>query len=182
MNSDLPAILEACLLVSAKPISAKELAKVLSVQDSEIELALDALMAVRNVEGSGIHILNTDNKYLLATNPDLAEVVNGLAKEEITPELTQPSLETLTIIAYRGPITKPAIEAIRGVNCSLILRNLLIRGLIDESTATTELQPSYTLSTNALRFLGLHAVSELPEYNELHSNAQIDKLLSSLLN
>jgi segregation and condensation protein B len=107
-------------------------------------------------------------------------VVRGFVKEDVSGELTRPSLETLTIIAYRGPVTKPEIEQIRGVNCSLILRNLLMRGLVEEREEASRLQPMYTVSSDFLRHLGLSSLSELPSYGEFHGNERIDKMLADL--
>ncbi len=179
--NDLAAKIEALLFVATKPMSAKQLAGALSVQISEIDTALIDLGAARNIESSGIHLVVGDEGAMLASNPAFADVVASLAKEDIEPELTRPSLETLTIIAYRGPMTKPEIEAIRGVNCTLILRNLLMRGLITEDEDAIKLQPVYVMSNDALRVLGLHSVKELPEYDELHANAKVDKLLAALI-
>jgi len=67
----------------------------------------------------------------MTTAKESSEIVEKFLKEELTGEMTRPQLETLTIIAYRGPMTKMEIEQIRGVNCSLILRNLLMRGLVE---------------------------------------------------
>ena len=92
-------------------------------------------------------------------------------------ELTPPSVETLTIIAYRVPITKPAIEQIRGVNCSLILRNLLIRGLIEEHEDKQRLQNTYTISFEFLRHLGVDRVEDLPQYIELHADEIVQQFI-----
>jgi segregation and condensation protein B len=162
-------------------MTTKQLAVALGVQLAEIDAALTELGTARNVESSGIHLVVGDEGAMLASNPACADVVASLAKEDIEPELTRPSLETLTIIAYRGPMTKPEIEAIRGVNCTLILRNLLVRGLITEDEDRIKLQPVYAMSNDALRVLGLHSVKELPEYDELHANAKVDKLLAALV-
>lgn len=178
---NLRANIEACLFVATKPISVKELIKVTGASEVDVSTALDELVQQRNSEGSGIHILLLDGTVQLVTNPGSAEVVARLAKDEVAPELTRPSLEALTIIAYRGPVTKPEIEAIRGVNCSLILRNLLMRGLIEERDDAVKLQPVYSLSTDALRFMGLHSKEELPDYTTLHGNAHIDKLLATVM-
>ncbi len=112
--------------------------------------------------------------------PSFADVLGSMTKEETESELTRPQLETLTIIAYRGPITKPEIEHIRGVNCSIILRNLLMRGLIIEKEDKVKLQPVYTIASELLRKLGVHGVEELPDYEDLHKNAKIGQLLDSL--
>lgn len=173
--------IEACLFVATKPLAIKELVKATSTTEDEVMAAVEELAKLRNVEGSGVHVLTLDGSVQLVTSPACAEVVARLAKDEIAPELTRPSLEALTIIAYRGPVTKPEIEAIRGVNCSLILRNLLMRGLVEEREDAQRFQPVYTLSPDTLRFLGLHDKSELPDYGTLHANAHIDKLLAAVM-
>ncbi|MFA6017704.1 MAG: SMC-Scp complex subunit ScpB [Patescibacteria group bacterium] len=178
--NELSAKIEALLFVATKPMTVKQLAQLLNAQISEVDAAISNLSAMRNIDESGIHVVVGSEGVMLASNPVFADVVAGLAKEEIEPELTRPSLETLTIIAYRGPMTKPEIEAIRGVNCALILRNLLMRGLILEEEDAIKLQFVYSLSSDALRFLGLHSVKDLPEYEELHINAKVDRLLAAL--
>lgn len=178
---NLVAVLEACLFVSTKPVSLKELSRASGASLEEVKSVIDQLATQRNTEASGIHVVLLDGTVQLVSNPAHAKAVALLAKEEVAPELTRPSLEALTIIAYRGPVTKPEIEAIRGVNCSLILRNLLMRGLIEEKDDASRLQPVYTLSADTLRYLGLHAKEELPDYDSLHANAAIDKLLAAVM-
>lgn len=178
--TDLAAKIEAILFVSTKPVSAKFLATACSCQIDEVMVAIGELAKERNVDGSGIHLVIGDEGVTLATNPSFASTIENLSKEDIESELTRPSLETLTIVAYRGPITKPEIEAIRGINCTLILRNLLMRGLVDENEDAVKLQPVYSLTNDALRYLGLHSVSELADYADLHGNTKIDALLSAL--
>jgi segregation and condensation protein B len=93
--------------------------------------------------------------------------------------LTKPGLETLTIVAYRGPITKPELELIRGVNCSLILRNLLMRGLVVQQPGTEgdEVLAQYTASPEFLQYLGFTSVQQLPNFDELHSHQLLEELL-----
>lgn len=172
--------LEAVLFVAAKPLDLKTLAKVLKTNQETLREALEALKEVRNTENSGIHLMEQGGKFLLASNPNAAEAVNLFVKEDTGGELTKASLETLTIIAYRGPITKPEIEQIRGINCALILRNLLLRGLIEEKEDTVKLLPIYAVSLDFLRHLGLHNVTELPRYEEFNKNQEIDRMLSEL--
>lgn len=172
--------IEALLFVATKPMSVKQLATILHAQIADVDSAIAELALIRNIESSGIHVLTGEEGITLVSNPGFAELTASLAKEDIEPELTRPSLETLTIIAYRGPMTKPEIEAIRGVNCTLILRNLLMRGLIIEDEDVVKLQPIYAISNDALRYLGLHSVKELPEYETLHGSAKIDTLIAAL--
>jgi len=85
-------------------------------------------------------------------------------------------LETLTIIAYRGPISKPIIEQIRGVNCSLILRNLLIRDLITGEERDNDV--FYSVTPAFLQYLGLNSVKNLPDYEKLHSVENLEQFLA----
>ena len=176
----LTAKIEAILFAAGKPIEIKTVVRILGVSQEIIREAIEELKQYLNVSDSGIHVVEHEEKLQLVTNPDFSEVVKHLAKEEVSGELTRPSLETLTVIAYRGPMSKPEIEQIRGVNCTLILRNLLLRGLIEEREDVERLQPVYTVSVDLLRHLGLHHMNELPGYNGLHANERIDKMLAEL--
>jgi segregation and condensation protein B len=170
--------IEAILFASAKPTPTSTLKKALDVSDEVLREAIDDIRARLNTESSGIHLVEADGKLQLVTNPAEAEQLGAFFKQEVSGELTRPSLETLTIIAYRGPITKPEIEQIRGVNCSLILRNLLMRALVEEREDVERLQPVYTVSAKFLRHLGLHRAQELPEFEAYHGNEKIGELLA----
>lgn len=172
--------LESILFASAKPVAVSALKKMLGVSDEVLGEAVADVRNRFNTETSGIHVVEHEGKVQFVTNPSQADLVGALLKEETDGELTRPSVETLTIIAYRGPITKPEIEQIRGVNCTLIIRNLLVRGLIDEADDVERLQPVYTVSADFVRHLGLHSIADLPEYAELHENAKITELIESL--
>lgn len=171
-------IVEAVLFAAAKPLSPSELSKNLDVSLEVISEAIEEIKTRRNVDDSGIHLLSHGGKVQLVSNPTFGEEVAKFLKKEASGPLTRPSLETLTIIAYRGPITKPEIETIRGVNCSLIIRNLLIRGYIDEQEDRHRLQNVYTISHDFLRALGLSSLTDLPEYEAFAHNEKITELLS----
>ncbi|MBI4437914.1 SMC-Scp complex subunit ScpB [Candidatus Uhrbacteria bacterium] len=171
-------MIEAVLFAAAKPIKLAELEKHLGLSREVVREALDALASRLNTSGSGIHLIEHDGAVQLVTNADLGEAVAKFLRVEASGPLTRPSLETLTIIAYRGPITKPEIEMIRGVNCSLIIRNLLIRGYILEEMDKVKLQPVYTLAHEFLQALGIHKLRELPEYEAFQGNEKITELLS----
>jgi segregation and condensation protein B len=172
--------LEAILFTAAKPLEIKTLAKTLNTNQETLREALDALKTLRNVEDSGIHIIEHEGRVQMVSNPSAAEAVKLFAKEDMGGELTKPSLETLTIIAYRGPMTKPEIEQIRGINCTMILRNLLMRGLIEEKDDPSRFLPVYSVSIDLLRHLGVNQVSKLPEYESFHNNPQIDQMIQEL--
>ncbi len=172
--------LESILFSSTKPVSVLLLKKILDLSDEVLQEAIVDAKVRFNTEASGIHLVEHEGKLQFVTNASQSRVVAALQKEEVAGELTRPSVETLTIIAYRGPITKPEIEQIRGVNCSLIIRNLLVRGLIDEKDDSERLQPVYTVSIDFVRHLGLHAIKDLPDFDLLHENEKISGLIESL--
>jgi segregation and condensation protein B len=172
--------LEALLFTSAKPLKLTQLAKTFEVKVDQIEDALTVIETKYSGDASGIQLMRHDGAVQFVTHPDEGEMIKRFYKQEVGGELTRPSLETLTIIAYRGPITKPEIEQIRGVNCTLILRNLLIRGLIAERDDKERLQPVYTVTSEFVRHLGINSLSELPEYATLHADEMIDHALEDI--
>ncbi|MFH1405233.1 MAG: SMC-Scp complex subunit ScpB [Patescibacteria group bacterium] len=169
--------IESILFAASKPVLISVIKKTLDVSDEVFNEALEDIEKRYNTEDSGIHLIKHDNRLQFVTNPSQAEIVKSLQKQENSGELTRPQLETLTIIAYRGPITKPEIEQIRGINCSLIIRNLLIRGLIFEQDDKERLQPVYVVSVDFMQHLGLHTIEELPEYSRLNTDEKISEIM-----
>jgi segregation and condensation protein B len=170
--------LESLLFVSSKPLSAKEMADLVGADLKEVEVALNELAETYKNEARGFILINNNKQYQLATNGENAELVSKFLHDETSGELSQPSLETLTIIAYRGPITKLELERIRGVNCSLIIRNLLMRGLIEEKMDKQKNDNFYTVTLDFLKFLGLSSITELPDYAKLHREETIESVLA----
>lgn len=163
--------IESLLFVSSKPLTVKRLSDVLEKKKEDVRKALDGLIADYDARDGGLVVLRSGEEYQIATDPAHSELVKGFLKDEAFGELTRPSLEALTIVAYRGPITKPELEQIRGVNCSLILRNLMIRGLVAQDGET------YRITMDFLRHLGLKSVEDLPDYVKLNSDENLRKLL-----
>ncbi|MGE5426120.1 MAG: SMC-Scp complex subunit ScpB [Bacillota bacterium] len=170
--------IEALLLVTSKPLSLKEIASAAGVKNAEAEQALNELAAAYENEERGIRIITAANSYQLVSAGEHSAMVRDFLKSEATGELTQPSLEALTIIAYRGPVSKIELERIRGVNCSLIIRNLLLRGLIEETFDKQKNENYYQATLDFVRFLGLGSVEELPDYERLHQPEVVDALLT----
>ena len=166
---DIISILESVLFVASKPLAVNKISKSLGVEKEKIEESLNSLEN-KYTAVSGIHLLRVGDDVQLVSNPDNTEFVEKFVKTEFKEDLTKAQLETLTVVAYRGPISRPEIENIRGVNCAVILRNLLIRGLVNEFEDKDHLLPVYELSIDALRFLGLNRLEDLPDYDSLHSN------------
>ena len=181
MNS-LQSKLESILFVASKPLSTKKLMKVLNVSENEVLGVLQELFEKYSAQESGIALLNNNDEWQMVSNPENKEVTENFVKAEVSGELTRPQLETLTVISYCGPITKPELEQIRGVNCSLILRNLMMRGLVKENDDTTNLLPKYEVTMEYVRHLGLQSIQELPEYGELHNHEYITKTVQEISN
>lgn len=177
-NMSLPRALEALLFVASKPISFTQFLELTQASKEELDSALEELK--ERFSRSGIRLLVHEQTYQFVTAPEEAECVKQLAKQEITGELTRPSLETLTIIAYKGPITQPEIEQIRGVQCTQILRNLLLRGLIEVTQDAQRLGEVYVVSNTFLRHLGVMNIEELPEYDVLHTNEDLETLMQQV--
>jgi len=169
--------IESILFVANRPMPLKRLAEVCEAEKEEVATAVEALAERYNVEGSGVRILRNGSDVQMSTSPESSATVQDFLKDETTGELSKPSLETLTIVAYRGPVTKAEIEQVRGVNCSIILRNLLMRGLVEAQGEPYAPMTQYRVTMDLLRFLGVAAVEELPDYDKLRSHENVLRVL-----
>jgi len=120
--------LEAVLFYKAEPESLPRLAKVLGVSVQEVEEAAHALSAA--LSDRGIKLLRINDAIELVTTPEGSDTLKEIQKEEVSRDLGKAGSETLSIILYRGPLTRSQLDYIRGVNSSFILRNLQVRGLV----------------------------------------------------
>ena len=169
--------IEGILFVAAKPLSLRKLADLCGADREDAAKAADALAEEYDARGGGIRIMRNGDEVRMATSGNVARTVQEYLKDETTGEMTRPSLEALTIIAYRGSITKGELEQIRGVNCSLILRNLMMRGLVEADGEHGMPTTTYAVTTDFLRFLGIAHAEELPEYDKLRSHENVVKVL-----
>ena len=172
--------IESILFVSSKPLSRKKLAELTESKMTEVEEALDVLAERYSKEKSGIVLIRINDSVQFATNPAYSSLISSVTKEDVAGELTRAALETLSVIAYRGPVLKNEIEHIRGVNCSQSLRNLLIRGLVEVSGERNG-EKTYSLTFDFMRLLGVASVRELPDFAALSKNEKVDALLADVL-
>ena len=179
--TELSSQIESLLFLATRPMKGKELLKATGAAKTKLAEAIQALKEKYNQEGSGIKLMDHDGAFQLVTAPENVELVEKVYQGEMSGELTRPALETLTIIAYRGPISKPELELIRGINCSMILRNLAMRGLIQEhgsaAGSAEELMATYSVHPEFLQYLGMTSVDALPDYKELSSHELLEELL-----
>lgn len=157
--------IEALLFVHGEPIGLADIVSTLGIEKGEAEELLAALAAELAREERGLMLLSHGNRYQLVTKPAVADVLTQFVKRELDKDLSPASLETLAIIAYLGPISKARIEYFRGVNSSVILRNLGIRGLVsripDPARQSAWL---YEASFELLKHLGIAKREELPAF------------------
>ena len=177
VNMSIKSKIESLLFISAKPMAASQLADLLKADKKEIIISADELLADYKTGQAGVQVIKDGSKYQMVSAPENAKVIQEFIKDETTGELSRPSLEALTIIAYRGPVAKIDLDRIRGVNCALILRNLLIRGLIEGKFDKKKNETYYTATFDFIRFIGLNDIKELPDYDRLHQDDTIDRML-----
>ncbi len=158
----LEARVEALLFVAEDPPSIAQLARALEAPLEAVEAALDALH--ERLKDRGLRLQRKGDRVQLVSAPEAAEDVQRFLGLNATPRLSTAALETLAIIAYRQPITRAEIEAIRGVNCEGVLRTLLAKGLIEEvDRAEGPGRPiRYGTTFLFLQHFGLRSLSDLP--------------------
>jgi segregation and condensation protein B len=182
MQTDtLISMLESLLFVSGEPVSLDRLAKTLSVDQGDIHLALSHLAERYAGDAtSGLMLIQDEKTALLATKPTNAPALEALTKSTLQEAMSKAALEVLAIIAYRAPISRSEIDAIRGVNCSFTLRNLLLRDLIArEGNPSDNRGYLYRPTLRFLQVLGLSHVSELPSYRELSEDKRLRMVLET---
>lgn len=169
--------IESLLFVALKPLSNQKIAELLAAEKEEVGRTLNELKDELNKNERGIQLMQLGTKFQLSTAPSNAKIIRDYLQDEQTGELTRPALETLTIIAYRGPITKADLDVIRGVNCALILRHLMIKGLIESTEDKAKMTHYYQVTFDFLKFLGLSELKELPDFEKLNQDENLQKLL-----
>ncbi len=156
--------IEAILFWKGEPIEKKKLESMLKVSFDELETGLNELE--KSLTGRGIRLIRTETELELRTAPEMSDMITAFTKEELVKDLGKAGLETLSIILYRAPVKRNDIDYIRGVNSSFIIRNLLVRGLIER---VTEREGSgrgfaYKPTIDLLAHLGVSKLEELPDY------------------
>jgi segregation and condensation protein B len=176
----LKSVIESILFSVGEPVKISKLAKIVGVTKEELENALMLLAAEYSGQGRGLIILRKEDEAQLATNPENAPFIDQVVKSELQESLSSAALEVLAIIAYRGPITRTDIEAVRGVNCSYTVRNLLMRGLIERIDNPKDNRGYiYKISFEFLKKMGVESVSKLPDYESLSRDERIESIFSS---
>ncbi len=163
---ELSDVLEAVLFTASEPLTTTRLSALTGDSTENVKSALATLE--KRLTG-GIRLSHDGSTYRLVTAPGAAAVVRQFLEDTGRQDLTRPALETLAIIAYRGPVTKSQIEQIRGVASETMVRNLTARGLISEAGRSPEPgRPTrYVISHAFLQHFGLTSTKELPALPEV---------------
>jgi segregation and condensation protein B len=156
--------LEAILLVADEPVGENMLAQVLEVAHDEVAQALRALAAAYTEQGRGFDLREVAGGWRYYTRGEFAPEVERFVRDGQEVRLTQAALETLAVIAYRQPVGRAQVSAVRGVNCDGVIRTLTLRGLVEEA-GTDQDTGAILFRTSAyfLERLGIASLAELPE-------------------
>ncbi len=158
--------IEAVLFYKAEPLSVKRLSQIFKKDDREIKNALAELH--EELKGRGLTLVEWEDEVTLGTSKDVSGLIETLTKEELLKDLGKAGLETLSIILYQGPLSRAEIDYIRGVNSNFILRNLLIRGLIERMDNPKDQRSFlYKPTLELISHLGLSRIADLPDYDSV---------------
>lgn len=164
--------LEAILFVAAEPVPTGQLAAALDVSSSVIERGLNELD--ESLSARGLRLQRNAGRVQLTTAPELAELIERFLGLDSTTHLSRAALETLSIVAYQQPVTRPQIDSIRGVNSDSMLKSLLNKGLVIESgRADGPGRPIlYSTSPEFLQHFGLNSILEMPPLAKPEENEE----------
>ena len=160
----LRASLEAILLVADEPVPLVVLAQVLERPRNEVEAELRDLAASYVAEGRGFDLREVAGGWRFYTREDCAPLVERFVSDGQEVRLTQAALETLAVVAYRQPVSRARVSAVRGVNCDGVMRTLVLRGLTEEAGTDSETGAIlYRTTGYFLERLGLASLEDLPD-------------------
>lgn len=165
-REEIKSIIESILFAYGDPISIKELNYAINeeLSSKEIEIMLISLMEEYKENNRGIQIIKLENKYQMCTNKKYASFIKKILEPKKKKPLSQATLETLTIVAYKQPITKIEIEDIRGVKCDKVIQTLIENDLIVEAGRIDKIgKPIIYKTTNEfLKLLNIEKLDDLP--------------------
>jgi segregation and condensation protein B len=183
-DQQLKSAIEALLFISGAPLTVDRLKGIFEdASKDQIEAQLQALKAEYEARGAGVMVAEVANGWQIATCAEQAPWVRKFKTVKVTTRLSRPALETLAIIAYKQPITRPEIEAIRGVNIGGIARNLMERRLVKiVGKKDVPGKPMlYGTTTEFLQYFGLKDLSSLPTLREFQElDAGEDAMVEAL--
>lgn len=174
----LKSVIESLLFLSGEPLKITKIVKICEASSGEVEEAIKILQEEYAKAERGIILIKKEAEVQLATNPENFSFIDRLVKSEMQESLSKAALEVLSIAAYRGPIARVEIEAIRGVNCSFTLRSLMMRGLLERIENPKDGRGYlYKISFEFMKKLGIENINKLPDYQELSRDPRIASVI-----
>lgn len=165
--------IEALLFTAGESVTISDLSQLLNVSEEQIKTGLEELS--HELHDHGLALVITDTHAQLVTSQTVAEFLAQFA-EEGGNELSKAAMETLSVIAYKGPISRYDVDSIRGVDSRRMIRQLLLRGLLRQ-IRTAGKASLYDISEDALMHLGITKKEDLPDFETLSTSEHIDRLL-----
>jgi segregation and condensation protein B len=173
--------LEALLFLSPEPVTADALADAMDCELHEAVTGLERLREHYEFERRGLVLRELGGGWVLSTHPDTEPAARQLLARPRTPPLTPAQAETLAIVAYQQPVSRPEIARIRGVNAESAAATLLERGMIEESGRSQFGAVLYRTTELFLRLFGLASLDELPDVSEFDPSPELEAELRSRL-
>lgn len=166
---ELESKIEGLLFYKGEDVSVNKLAELLSVTVDEVEIALKKLE--ESLNGRGLVLVRKDDRVVLGITGELSPLIESIRKDEITKELSKATLETLSIVLYKNGVSRSEVDYIRGVNSSFILRNLLVRGLIEKVIDSKDNRRIlYRPTFETLSYMNITSINQLPNYDQVVSS------------
>ncbi|USN87904.1 MAG: SMC-Scp complex subunit ScpB [Candidatus Nomurabacteria bacterium] len=158
-------LIEGFLFYKSAPQKKRTVMKIFDISEEDFTTAMMTLH--ERLKSGATRVIETDHDIQLVTAPELAPVIEELRKNEMKNDIGKAGAETLAIILYQSPVSRGEIDRIRGVNSSFILRNLLIRGLIEKEKDVKSNQTKFVISPALLAELGVTRKQELPDFAQI---------------
>lgn len=180
-SSELERTLEALLFLSADPVEAPALAQATGAQLHEVMTALERLREHYEFERRGLVLRELAGGYALCSHPEAEPAARRLFARPRTPALTAAQAETLAIVAYLQPVSRPEVARIRGVNAESAVATLLERGMVQESGRSQFGAVLYRTTELFLRLFGLRSLEELPDPSAFDPSPELEAELRDRL-
>ncbi len=162
--------IEALLFFKGEPISIKKLSSILDIKKDEVK---EGIAILRDRMKGGVVLLEKDDEIMLATAPEYSSLIEGIMKDELQKDLGKAGLETLSIVLYLGPITRSRIDYIRGVNSNFILRNLMVRDLVEKIPNSQDQRSFlYKPAFSLLSYLGINKIEDMENYEQTRKSIE----------
>lgn len=172
---ELESKIEGLLFYKGEDMKIAKLSEIFNASIEEINEALNRLE--QSLSNRGLVLMRKDDSVFLSIHKELSSIIESIRKDEIAKDLSKAALETLSIILYKNGISRSEIDYIRGVNSSFIIRNLLVRGLVEKIADEKDTRRvGYRPTFDTLSYMGIVSIKDLPNYESVV--AELEKTIN----